>query len=285
MSDRVGVLLVVVSAVGFGTLGIFGKLAADAGLSIPTVLFFRFLLATVLVWMGLAARGRLHRFSGRNLAIGLGLGAFGYALMSGLYFWGLSFMTAGLVGILLYTYPVFVVVLSALVLDERVTSKTAFALVLALSGVALITGGNPAGADPRGIVIVLVGAVVYAGYITVGRVALDSVPADQLTAHVLPAAACAYLFFGSVTGKLSVPGAISEWAIVVAIAVIATAIPIFTFFAGIDRIGASRASIVSTVEPVVTLLLGAAILAEPITAVTVGGGGLVLIGVLLVQVE
>ncbi len=285
MSDRVGILLVVVSAIGFGTLGILGKLAAEAGLSIPTVLFFRFLLASALVWAGLAVRGRLRRFSGRDLFVSLGLGAFGYALMSGLYFWGLSFMSAGLVGILLYTYPVFVVVLSALVLDERVTRQTASALVLALTGVALITGGDPAGADPRGIIVVLGAAVVYASYITLSRVALDTVPADQLTAHVLPAAACAYFVFGSAAGTLSVPGTISAWSIVVTIAVLATAIPIFTFFAGIDRIGASRASIVSTVEPVVTLLLGAAILYEPITLVTVGGGGLVLGGVLLVQVE
>ncbi|WP_458185363.1 DMT family transporter [Haladaptatus sp. NG-WS-4] len=285
MTDRVGTALVIVSAVGFGTLGIFGKLAAEAGLSIPTVLFFRFFLATVLVWTGLAVRGRLTRFSGHNLLVGLGLGAFGYALMSGLYFWGLAFMTAGLVGILLYTYPVFVVAISALVLDERVTRRTGAALVLALTGVALITGGDPAGADLRGIVVVLGAAVVYASYITASRVALDAVPADQLTAHVLPAAACAYFAFGATTGTISMPATTTEWSVIVAIAVVATALPIFTFFAGLERIGASRASIVSTIEPVITLLLGAAILAEPITPVTVAGGGLVLAGVLLVQVE
>ncbi|ODR82329.1 multidrug DMT transporter permease [Haladaptatus sp. W1] len=285
MSDRLGTALVIVSAVGFGTLGILGKLAAGAGLSIPTVLFFRFLLATALVWAGLAVRGRLRRFSGRTLLVGLGLGAFGYAAMSGLYFWGLSFLTAGLVGILLYTYPVIVVVLSALFLDERITRRTGVALVLALVGVALITGGDPAGADPRGIVVVLAAAVVYASYITASRVALDAVPADLLTAHVLPAAACAYLVYGSATGTLSVPDSGSQWLIVAAIAVLATALPIFTFFAGLGRIGASRASIVSTVEPVVTLLLGAAILAEPVTPVTVLGGASVLAGVLLVQAE
>ncbi|WP_227376442.1 DMT family transporter [Haladaptatus halobius] len=285
MTDRVGIALVVVSAVGFGTLGIFGKLAADVGLSIPTVLLFRFVLATALVWAGLAARGRLRRFSGRDLLVGLSLGALGYAVMSGLYFWGLSFMTAGLVGILLYTYPVFVVALSALLLGERVTRRTGAALVLALTGVALITGGDPAGADLRGIVIVLGAAVVYASYITASRVALDAVPADQLTAHVLPAAACAYFVFGSTTGTISVPRTLFEWAVIAGIAVLATALPIFTFFAGLGRIAASRASIVSTVEPVVTLLLGAAILAEPVTPVTVVGGGLVLAGVLLVQVE
>jgi drug/metabolite transporter (DMT)-like permease len=121
--DRVGLALVLTSAVGFGTLGVFGELAAAAGLSIPTVLSFRFLLATLVVWLVLAARGELRRLRGRSLAVGLALGALGYAAMSGLYFWGLDFMTAGLVGIVLYTYPVFVVGAAALGLDAPVRAR------------------------------------------------------------------------------------------------------------------------------------------------------------------
>lgn len=281
--DRAGTALVLVSAVGFGTLGIFGKLAGAAGLSIPTVLAFRFLLATLVVWSVLAVRGELRRLHGRELAVGLALGTLGYAAMSGLYFWGLTYMTAGLVGIVLYTYPVFVVGVASVGLGERVTRRTVVALVAALAGVALVTGADPAGADPRGIAIVVVAALVYAGYITVSRSALATVGSRTLTAHVLPAAAAAFLAFGTATGRLHVPATSYEWGLIVAIAVVATALPIFTFFAGLGRIGASRASIVSTVEPVMTLLLGAAVLGEPITLVTVGGGALVLGGVMLVQ--
>jgi drug/metabolite transporter (DMT)-like permease len=283
--DRAGTALVLVSAAGFGTLGIFGELAAAAGLSIPTVLAFRFLLATVIVWVVLAGRGEFRRLHGRALVVGLALGAVGYAAMSGLYFWGLTFMTAGLVGIVLYTYPVFVVAVAVLGLGERVTRRTVAALGAALAGVALVTGADPAGADPRGIAVVLTAALVYAGYITASRSALVTVDPQVLTAHVLPAAAVAYLGFGTATGRLHVPTTLYEWELVVAIAVVATALPIFTFFAGLRRIGASRASIVSTAEPVVTLLLGAAVLDEPITPVTVVGGALVLGGVLLVQID
>lgn len=52
---RVGALLILCSAVGFGTLGVLGVIAGDAGLSIPTILFLRFLIATVLVWSVLGA--------------------------------------------------------------------------------------------------------------------------------------------------------------------------------------------------------------------------------------
>lgn len=281
--DRVGTALVLVSAVGFGTLGILGKLTDAAELSIPTVLVFRFLFATVIVWLLLGVRGELRLLRGRSLLFGLALGGLGYAAQSGLYFWGLTFMTAGLVGIVLYTYPVFVVAVAAMRLDEPVTRRTVAALAAAIGGVALVTGADPAGADPRGVAVVLAAALVYASYITASRVALTTVDPRVLTAHVLPAAGAAFLVFGTATGELAVPATPYEWGLVVAIAVVATAIPIFAFFAGLRRIGASRASIVSTVEPVVTLLLGAAALGEPITVATVVGGALVLGGVLLVQ--
>lgn len=283
MSDRLGTVLVVVSALGFGTLGIFGKLAASAGLSIPTVLAFRFLFATILVWSWLGVRGSLRLLSGRDLLVGLGLGCFGYATMSLLYFLGLEYLTAGLTGIVLYTYPVFVVALAVAVLGEPVTRRTLAALVVALAGVVLITGAEPAGVDPRGVFIVLLAAIVYATYIVVSRQTLATVDSRTLTAHVLPAATVSFLLFGSATGELQMPTTAESWLIITGIAVVATVVPIVAFFAGLSRIGASRTSIVSTIEPAGTLALGALILGEPVTPVTLAGGALVVTGVVLVE--
>lgn len=279
---RLGALLVLVSATGFGTLGVLGIVAGDAGLSIPTVLFFRFALATVLVWGLLYARGQLRRLRGRNLVVGIGLGALGYAAMSGFYFLGLEFMTAGMVGIVLYTYPAFVLVLAAAFLGEPIDRRTLFALGATLGGVALITGADPAAADPRGVGIVLVAAVVYATYITVSRTALHEVSAPTLTAHVMPAAAASFFVVGMATDTLAMPQGAVAWGAVVGIAVLATAVPIFAFFAGLSRIGAGPAAILSAVEPVVTVALGALFLAEPVSAVLVVGGGLVVLGVVVV---
>ena len=280
--SRLGALFVLCSGAGFGTLGVLGVVAGETGLSIPTVLFFRFSLATVLVWGVLGARGELRLLAGRNLLVGLALGAFGYAAMSGLYFVGLEFMTAGMVGIVLYTYPVFVLVLAAAFLDEPIDRQRIAALLVTLGGIALITGADPAAADPRGVGIVLVAAVVYATYITVSRTTLTSVSAPTLTAHVLPAAALTFLAIGLATNSLSIPSTAVGWGAVVGIAVVATAIPIFAFFAGLSRIGAGPASILSAVEPAVTVALGAVFLDEPVSVIVLVGGGLVLVGVVLV---
>ena len=283
--DTVGVTLVLVSAVGFGTLGIFGVLAAEEGLSIHTVLALRFGLAAVVVWAVLWLQGRFRLLTGRMLAIAFALGAVGYATQSGLYFLGLEFMTAGMVAIVLYTYPAFVVVIVAILHPNRVTTILLVALGLSIGGVGLITGADPAGADPRGVAIVLGAALAYSLYIVVSQRALTTVDAEILTAFVLPAAAVSFVVFGVSTGSLAMPGSLSAWGVALAIAIFATVVPVLTFFAGIAKIGASRASIISTAEPGVTVALGALVLGEPVTAVTIVGGTLVVVGVILIQRE
>lgn len=283
--DRIGVLLVLVSAAGFGTLGIFGVYAQRAGVSIPTVLAYRFVLASVLVWAALAWTGGAKLLGGRSLAVALGLGGVGYATMSALYFLGLEYMTAGLVAIVLYTYPAFVVVLAVATLDEPVGRATVGALGLALVGVALVVGADPAGAATLGVAIVLGSAVAYAAYITVSRAALRTVDPLVLSAHVMPAAALSFVAVGATTGELAVPPPGGTWPILVGVAVLATALPVFTFFAGMERIGASRAGVVSTAEPLVTVGLGALLFAEPVTAGTAVGGALILSAVVVLQRE
>lgn len=282
--DRIGVALVLVSAVGFGTLGIFGVYAQRAGVSIPTVLGYRFAIASLLVCGGLAWNGRARLLRGRSLVVALGLGV-GYATMSTLYFLGLEFLTAGLVAIVLYTYPAFVVVLAVVTIGERVTRTTVVALGLALAGVALVVGADPAGVSVVGVLVVLGAAVAYATYITISRAVLETVDPLVLTAHVMPAAALSFVVAGTATGEFAVWPGRSAWPILVGVAVLATAIPMFTFFAGIERIGASRAGVVSTVEPLVTVALGVALFAEPVTTTTAVGGGLILVAVVVLQRE
>lgn len=280
-----GVVLAVVSAFGFGTLAIFGRLATLAGMALPSLLAFRFLLATPFIWIPLVLTGRLELLRGRDLGLAVGLGAGGYAAMSFLFLTGVNRTGAGLGAIVLYIYPALVVLLAAVVLDERITRITVLAVAIALAGVVLVTIGQPAQIDPLGIGIVLLAAVVYAAYITVSRSVLTRVDAAVLTAHVVPAASLTFLVHGAVTGSMAIPATAEQWSVVVGIAILATAIPILTFFAAVSTIGASHTSIVSTFEPVFTVALGALVLGETLTTSSLAGGVAVLAGVVLVQWE
>ncbi|WP_254546029.1 EamA family transporter [Halomarina pelagica] len=287
--ETVGAALVTCSAVGFGTLAVLGEYAFAAGLNVASVLALRFSIATALVWpLLLVARSRAGdlaslRLRGRTLAIAVLLGLVGYTGQSALFFLGLRYLTAGMTTIVLYTYPVFVLLLSATVLDESLTRRDLVALPLALGGVLLVTGADPAGVDPTGVLIVLGSAVVYSLYIVVSRVALDATDGVVLSAYVMPAAALSFLALGGATGRLALPESRLGWAAVLGIAVLATVLPVSTFFLGLRRIGPSRTGIVSTVEPAVAVALGALLLDEPVTLATLVGGVLVLAGVVLVQ--
>src|SRR3954469_20753895 len=104
-----GALLCLMSAACFGTLGVFGKLATDAGANIPSLLLVRFGLAALAFWLllrmtgGVGGLAGLRRLPRRVVLIGLGLGAVGYSLQSTLYFAAIDRLDVSLVGLLLYT--------------------------------------------------------------------------------------------------------------------------------------------------------------------------------------
>lgn len=205
--------------------------------------------------------------------------------MNFLFLFGVNLTGAGLASILLYVYPAMVVAMAAIFLEESVTRRTVAAVGIAMFGVVLVTRGQPSQVDPLGIAVLLIAAVVYASYVTISRHVLETVNAPVLSAHVIPGAAATFLVIGAVSGSLRLPATSTEWALVLGIAIVATAIPILAFFMAVATIGASRTSIVSTFEPVATVVLGVILLGEPLSLGTFLGGIAVVTGVLLVQAE
>src|SRR3954452_16402373 len=101
-----GAAMCVGSAASFGAMGIFGKLAYDAGVGVLTLLVVRFVLAALILGAANAARRPRPRLPGRRaLLTALALGAIGYAAQSGLYFSALTRIDPGLTVLALYIYP------------------------------------------------------------------------------------------------------------------------------------------------------------------------------------
>lgn len=280
----VGGLLVFAAAAGFGTLAIFGKLAYAAGLSTSTLLLFRFIVATLLVWAAFGVLGRATTLSGRKLWIALAVGML-YAIMTGLFFWGLEYVPASLAAIVFYTYPAHVFAISTVVLDERLTRLKGLSLTVALVGVILIVGANPTGANPVGIGLVLMAAIGYATYTTASRATLTTLDSAKLIANAMVATMVSMVPFGVLFGHLSVPKGTEQWLIVFGIGLVGTAVPIVLFIQGLDRIEASHASIIGTSEPLVTVLLGVVLLGDQFTTFLIIGGAFVLGGMFLIQMD
>ena len=277
MKRLTGILFIVLSAASFGTLAIFGRYAYAAGMDTFTVLFLRFSIAAVLMAVLLVARGEsLPR--GQVLVQLIGMGALGYAGQSFSYLTAIKYASAGLVALLLYLYPIFVFILSVIVFHERVTQIKVIALVVALIGTALTV--DPAGGELTGILLAISAALIYSVYIIVGTNVMKHVAAVQSSVVIFASAGVVNGILMAING-VHFPTASSGWLAVAGIVVIATAIPVVMFLTGLEMIGPTNAAMLSTLEPVVTVLLAAWLFQEQLSAVALLGGGLILIAVIL----
>ena len=229
-----GALLCLVSAACFATLGVFGKLAGDAGANIPTLLLVRFGVAALAFWLLLRATGgwaALRRLPWRVVLTGLGLGAAGYSLQSTLFFAAIDRLDVSLVSLLLYTYPACVTMAALALGRAQPTLRVTAALVVASAGLALVLLAAGTGAfDLVGALFALAASLTYTTYILIS---------DRIIGAVDPFA----------LSTLVLTGATSSFALV------STFVAVAAFFAGLRRVGPSEAAIRSTFEPVVTVVL------------------------------
>jgi drug/metabolite transporter (DMT)-like permease len=282
-----GALLCLVSAAAFGTLGVFGRLASDAGASVTTTLLVRFALAGAVFAVILGVTGRwaaLRRLPRRVVLIGLALGAGGYSLQSGLYFAAIGRLDVSMVSLVLYTYPAFVTVAAFALGRARPSLRTTGALVVASTGLALVLLAAGTGAfDLTGALLALGASITYTTYILVSDGIVGEVEPFALSALVLCGATASFAVAGVATGTLDFALPAGAWLWLVLIALVSTVVAVSCFFAGLRRVGPSEAAILSTFEPPVTVALAFLALGERLTPAQLAGGALVLAAVILLQ--
>lgn len=281
MPHRYAVALVLLSALGFGSMAIFAKLAYATGITPTMLLTLRFALAVVLlapvVWLR-----RLPLPRGRALAGFVVMGAL-YTAQSQSYFTALMHASSGLVGLLLYVYPILVTMMAVAFGWEKLDRRTVQLLVVAIVGMAITLGDNLQG-QPLGIALGLLAAAVYAIYIVVGGRLTQSVDPLSATLVVMAAAAIGNGLL-ALAGDSPLPSGASAWLAISAIALFSTVLAIACFLIGIKHIGPARASIISTLEPVITLCLGVALLGESVSGGQLVGGTMVLAAVVMLSLR
>jgi drug/metabolite transporter (DMT)-like permease len=225
---------------------------------------------------------------GADLAKTLLLGAGGYGGQAFSFFTALTRAPAGLVALLLYLHPALVALLAAALLHERLTPVKLVALAIALAGMVLTIApalttpeSVPAGTGVvSGIGFAIAAAVFYSLYIIAGAWLGRRVDAFPVSTVVIASAAVLFIAAALVRGP-QWPQTPEGWVAVVAIALLSTVAAVTLYFAGLKLIGPTRASTLSTLEPLVTVTLAALVLGERIAPVQMAGGALILAAVVL----
>lgn len=278
-------LCVIAAGILWGTMGIFVRYFSAWGFSTIQITAFRILLAALifLVFLAVTDREKLKiRLKDLPLFAGMGIGSI--FLMSVTYFSTMQRTSLSVAAILLYTAPVFVMLMSVLFLKEKLTVRKLLALAAAFAGCVLVTGiGGDAAVDGIGIATGLLSGLSYALYSILGIFALRKYHPYTVSAYAfLTAAAAELCFCHPVEMARRTAESDEPWKILILALVMAA----FTAFApyllytlGLRRVEAGKAAIMATVEPMVATILGVAVFQEELTAWSVWGIVLILLAI------
>lgn len=283
-STRFGVLCVLASTAFFSLTATFVVNAYDSGANPVGVLTVRFAIASVFM---VAAR-RIVRpnapWPSRRVTLELmTLGGTSYFLGALLYFNALARMDSGLSIVIFYTYPILVVFGNWIINHHRPSRNIAIALVMSVTGV-IITVDQVGNATGAGVIFCFASTITYTAY-TLGsaRVLPKTDLFTGVTVVMIGAFACFAVLatVGSPFIDVNFPETTVGWVNVILLAIIATAIATGVFFVGIRNLGPSTTSIITTFEPVLTIVAGVIFLGESFTLAR-GIGAAFVIGALIV---
>ncbi len=284
----IGAGFVLIAALGFSAKAVIIKLAyqCDQTVDAITLMALRMVMALpafllVAIWQDKQNHEDVLR--GKDWFGVLILGAVGYYWSSLLDFTGLLFISAGLERVILFLYPTFVILFSAIIFRQPISLRVLLALLIGYSGMLVVFIENMQMDSVnvlKGSVLVFSSAISFALFLIGSGVMIKRMGSARFTALSMSVACLVTLVHFAISHELNVPSFSGKiYALAGLMAVFSTILPAFLMNAGIRRIGSGTASIISSTGPVGTLFLSWFFLQETITWVQIGGTLLVLTGV------
>lgn len=285
------VIFTILAGVLWGCISIFIKTLADLGLSSIHVMFIRATLSAVMLFFFLLIRDRsLLKIKLRDLWMFIGTGVVSLSFFSLCYFTTILEVGASVAVILLYTSPIFVLILSVLFFKEKINARKITALVLTFAGCIFVAGlkGVESGNSQitlKGFLIGLCAGFGYALYSIFSRFALKKYDSFTVTFYTFVFSGVSIIPFTIGTMGTDLPGIILPneqfWLFSVGIALFCTVLPYIFYTIGLSGLETSKAAILVTVEPLVGTLIGFFVWDEEISFLKVTGIILIFISVVL----
>ena len=285
-----GSFLIILAGIFWGSMGIFVRRLTAWGFSSLQITAIRLVLATFVFCLILLRQDpKGFRISVKDLPLFLGLGFASVLFFTVCYFKAITMMPLSTAAILLYTSPIWIMLMSVLFFREKLTSRKVLALLLAFCGCMLVSGISGGGLTLAGLLLGLGSGVGYALYSILGTVALRRYSSYTVTTWTfLFASAGAMLICRPRELFLRIAAAASPVGTAffcLLTALVTAVVPYLSYTLGLRTVEASKAGILATIEPVVATLIGVFLFSEPLTWSSGLGVFLVLGAVILLNLK
>lgn len=283
-------LLIAVSGILYGFLGFLGTGILRENISISTMLFWRFFIAGSWILLFMISRRPkttlISRVDKRILFFTFLLGAIGYAGSSAFYFIASQYTGTGIAMVIFFSYPIIVALASWRIHKQQLSMGTIMTLIAITIGLFLLRDSSAHQLNTTGILFGIIAAMCYAFYVMGSkRIASVTIDSNTLTIMVCFGCACLFLALSLSSQSFLFPHSMKSWLYLFALGILATALPIQLMLEGLKYVSSTRASIISVLEPLVTILVGILLLDESVSDVQLLGAALILGSALLVQFQ
>ena len=275
-------LLIILSALSFGSISVLTVLVTGAGIPLLTAMAWRYVLGAVLL-SAIARPRQVRSVPMQRVMQLLVIGGCGQALITYLSLYALNYIPVGPLAFLFYTYPAWVALLAAIRRTESLTPVRVIALTLALVGVAIMVGVPTEKLNPMGVLLALASALLYSAYLPALEHVQEGVPSVIATLLLIAGAATTFVIAALLKGELFLPAGAAVWSEILVLALVSTVIAFLTLIKGLAVLGPVRTAIIATVEPFFTATLGILVLGNQLSTATLVGGILIAAAVFLIQ--
>ena len=282
-----GPLLIILAGCFWGSMGIFVRKLSEYGLSPIQIVTVRITVAALAFALLLLVKDRSgFRIALRDLPLFLGLGLGSILFFTVCYFSAITMMPLSTAAILLYTSPIWIMLMSVLFFREKLNRNKLIALALAFAGCVFVSGISGGGLTVTGLLLGLGSGIGYGLYSILGTIALRKYSPYTVTTYTFLIAAAGSWFVCSPTDLISrfAAGNPVEIALFSCLTGLVTAvIPFLAYTLGLRTVEASKAGILATIEPMVATLVGMIVFSEPLTLLSGLGIVLILTAVILLN--
>ncbi|WP_108671174.1 DMT family transporter [Peribacillus acanthi] len=254
------IFYIIIAAIFWGMIGIFVKGLKEIGFESMEIVAIRAISTSVIlvVYGLLTNRGSLI-VSWKSVPSFIGTGIFSIVFFNWCYFYSMDNLSISTAVILLYTAPIFVVLLSSIFLNEKLTLKKLTLVVITVIGCAFVTGLDSTRIDSDHILGYLIGlgaGLGYAMYSIFGKFALKMHSSFTVTTYTFIFAAIALIPFTRLWEKKSLFFNLEVYLHIFGLCIISTIAAYLLYTAGLNRMESSKASLLSTIEPVAAMCVG-----------------------------
>ena len=278
-----GKLFLVISAFFYGVLPVLASIAYRGGINGVTLSFLRSSMSVPILYIMIKADKKSLKLTRKQVKSIINLAVIGGALPIVLLYLSYIYIRTGLATTLHFIYPLVIVLASAILYHERMSRVTLCSVLLVTIGIFMFSDISVK-VSKVGIILALLSGIFYSFYVIyMDKTSLDRMDYIVLTFYVMLIMSISIFVFGLITRAISFSFSPLSWSFGAIISLLTTlgAMPLLQI--GIRYAGASTAGIISTVEPITTIILGAAFLGEIVRTGQIIGGALIIFGVLLSQ--